>query len=170
MNKPNEVGGGGGGRAERMPAVGKPFTSGAGWVLNLCWVSEGSLWNGGAALSPYTHTHNVQAAQFPEPGVTVPHLAEQDRFLQDVQGVQPSTGHIQANWVLYQQHLALFRAASSDNNMASLLCYCSLSVSSGKSGFHRKLSYGKLILPEVLQQSPSGRKAAQWAHWEEADG
>lgn len=62
MNKPNEVGGGGGGRAERMPAVGKPFTSGAGWVLNLCWVSEGSLWSGGAALSPYTHTHNVPAA------------------------------------------------------------------------------------------------------------
>lgn len=137
--------------------------------LDECWISAGSL-KGlsevGVLPCHHTHTHST----FPVPGVTVPHLAEQDRLLQDVQGVQPSTGHIQANWVLYQQHLALFRAASSDNNMASLLCYCSLPVSSGKSGFHRKLSYGKLILPEVLQQSPSGRKAAQWAHWEEADG
>lgn len=77
------------------------------------------------------------------------HLGEQDSFPQGVQGAQPSTGQIQADQVPYQQHLSLFWVAPADNNMVSLLCYCSLPVSSGKSSFHRKLSYGKLILPEV---------------------
>lgn len=82
------------------------------------------------------------------------HLGEQDSFLQDVQ----PKGQIQADQVPYQQHLSLFWVASSDNNMVSLLCYC-YCYSSGKSSFHRKLSCGKPILPEVWQQTPqAGRQ------------
>lgn len=82
MRKPNEIGRGGvGGRAERTPAVGKPLTSGAGWV----WTSALSLTGHRLSLHCF-HTHMCQQHKFLCQALLCQHLGQQDSFLQDVQG------------------------------------------------------------------------------------
>lgn len=174
MSKSNEVGGGGGGRAERIPAVGKPFISGVGWVLNVCSVclckGTGSLWKEAAAFLPDT---NVPAAQVPcARHLLWLHLREQHRFMQDVQGWMHSHQQGKSKLTEYPTS-STCQSSELAHQTISWFLYLVTALSLFPQG--SQVSIGNSAMKSWFCQrfnsrSPSGRKAAQWAQWEEADG